>query len=94
MNEIETPLKADPKLLTVEYLITREFNSSNEFSMFIEKEAIKRKIGFMEMLMEYCEEKEIDPVAIASMLSSSLKEKIRAEAEELNLLKKSGKLPL
>ena len=96
MNTIEKEKsqKVDPKLLTVEYLITREFNNSTEFSIFIEREALKRRIGVMEMLLEYCEEKEIDPVAVASMLSSSLKEKIRAEAEELNLLKKTGKLPL
>jgi hypothetical protein len=39
-------------------------------------------------LLEYCEAKDIDTTAVASMLSSSLKEKIRAEAEEMNLLKK------
>ena len=71
MNTIEKEKsqKVDPKLLTVEYLITREFNNSTEFSIFIEREALKRRIGVMEMLLEYCEEKEIDPVAVASMLS-------------------------
>ena len=62
--------------------------------MFIEREAFRRKIGCMETLLEYCSEKDIDPVAVASMISSSLKEKIQAEAEELNLLKKTGKLPV
>lgn len=90
---IETKPK-EPNVITVEYLITREFNNSTEFSIFIEKEAHLRKIGVMEMLLEYCEEKNIDPVAVAGMISNSLKEKIRAEAEELNLLKKTGKLPL
>jgi hypothetical protein len=44
--------------------------------------------------LEYCENKGIEPVAVAGMITSSLKEKIRAEAEEMNLLKKSPKLPL
>lgn len=83
----------EPKL-TVEYLVTREFNSSQEFSIFIEKEAIRRKIGCFEALMDYCEDRKIEPVAVASFITSSLKEKIRAEAEEMNLLKKTGKLPL
>lgn len=83
-----------PEVITVEYLITREFTNSSDFSLYVEREAIRRKIGYMESLMEYCEEKGIEPVAVASMISSSLKEKIRAEAEEMNLLKKSPKLPL
>jgi hypothetical protein len=82
------------EVITVEYLITREFTNSSDFSLHIEREAIRRKIGFMESLMEYCDEKGIEPIAVASMISSSLKEKIRAEAEEMNLLKKSPKLPL
>jgi Phage late-transcription coactivator len=89
-----TEEKLDPKILTVEYLITREFTSASEFSMHIEREAIRRKIGYLETLMEYCEEKNIDTVAVASMITSSLKAKIQAEAEEMNLLKKSPKLPV
>lgn len=84
----------DSKILTVEYLITREFISSTEFSIHIEKEAIKRKIGCFEALLEYCEQKGIEPVAVASMITSSLKAKIQAEAEEMNLLKKTPKLPV
>lgn len=88
------PEKTPPEIISIEYLITREFTNSNDFSMFIEQQAKKRNIGCMETLLEYCEEKDIDTTAVASMLSSSLKEKIRAEAEEMNLLKKSAKLPV
>jgi hypothetical protein len=84
----------ETKKISVHYLLTREFTNSNDFSIFIEKQAVKRKIGFMEALLEYCEEKDIDPAAIGNLISNSLKEKIRAEAEEMNLLKKSNKLPL
>jgi len=84
----------DAKILTVEYLITREFTSSVEFSIFIEKEALRRKIGCFEALIDYCEEKGIEPVAVATMITSSLKAKIQAEAEEMNLLKKTAKLPV
>jgi hypothetical protein len=86
--------KQDAKILTVEYLITREFTNSTDFSMHIEKEAIKRKIGCFEALLDYCEMKGIEPVAVATMITSSLKAKIQAEAEEMNLLKKTAKLPL
>lgn len=84
----------DAKILTVEYLITREFTNSTEFSIHIEREAVKRNIGCFEALLEYCEQKGIEPVAVATMITSSLKAKIQAEAEEMNLLKKTPKLPV
>jgi len=84
----------ESKTLTVEYLITREFNNSTEFSIHIEKQAIQRKIGCFEALLEYCENKGIEPVAVAGMITNSLKAKIQAEAEEMNLLKKTPKLPV
>jgi hypothetical protein len=85
---------APEQVLTVEYLITREFNTSAEFSIHIERDAIKRRIGCFEALLEYCENKGIEPIAVANMITSSLKAKIQAEAEEMNLLKKSPKLPV
>lgn len=81
--------------LTIEYLVTKgEFTNSEEFSIFIEKEAKRKNIGYLEALMEYCENKDIEPASIAKSLTPSLKQKIQAEAENLNLLKnKSSKLP-
>lgn len=84
----------DAKSLTVEYLITREFTNSTDFSIHIERDSIKRKIGCFEALMDYCENKGIEPVAVATMITSSLKAKIQAEAEDMNLLKKTAKLPV
>lgn len=51
----------------------------------------------MDAVVLYCEEKEIDPSTVGPMVNKSLKEKIKMEAQELNLLKekgKSGKLPI
>jgi len=83
-----------PKL-TNESLITKgEFNSPEEFSIFIERDAKTRNIEHMESLIDYCERKGIEPVAMAKSITSSLKGKLQAEAEDHNLLKqKSAKLP-
>jgi hypothetical protein len=80
--------------ITNTFLITRQFSSPSEFSIYIEKEALRRKIGYMETLLEYCDDNNIDTSSVGGIVSSSLKEKIRAEAEEINVLKKTGKLPL
>jgi hypothetical protein len=48
----------------------------------------------MELLVDYCVKNEIEMESVSVLLTSSLKEKIRAEAEDLNMLKrKDGKLP-
>ena len=90
MKEIEPTTE-----LTIEYLLTKgEFTTPEEFSVNIEKMAKARKIGYIEALLEYCEMRDIEPASVAKSITSSLKQKLQAEAEDLNLLKtKSGKLP-
>jgi hypothetical protein len=85
----------DGSEVTNEFLITREFKTATDFSQYIEKKAFQSNIPCMDILVDYCVKKEIEMESVAVLLTSSLKEKIRAEAEELNLLKrKGGKLPL
>lgn len=80
---------------TNEFLITREFSTATDLSQHIEKQARVNGIPCMDMLVDYCIKREIEMESVAVLLTSSLKEKIRAEAEELNLLKrKGGKLPI
>lgn len=86
----------DGSEVTNEFLITKEFKTATEFSQYIEKQAFENNIQCMDILVDYCVKKEIEMESVAVLLTSSLKEKIRAEAEELNLLKRKsgGKLPL
>jgi Tfp pilus assembly PilM family ATPase len=82
--------------VTNEFLITKEFKTAMEFSQHIEKTAYNTSIPCLDVLVDYCVKKEIEMESVAVLLTASLKEKIRAEAEELNMLKRkaSGKLPL
>lgn len=78
-----------------EYLITKKFKTSTEFSQYIEKQASETGLACMDLLVDYCVKNEIEMESVSALLTTSLKEKIRAEAEELNMLKrKDGKLPL
>lgn len=77
------------------FMITKRFASATEFSQFIEKQASSSGIKCMDLLIDYCMKNDIEIESASTLLTSSIKEKIRAEAEELNLLKrKDGKLPL
>lgn len=86
----------DASEMTNEYLITKEFKTAIDFSQFIEKTAVTGNIPCLDVLVDYCVKKEIELESVAVLLTSSLKEKIRVEAEDLNMLKrkKTGKLPI
>jgi len=76
------------------FLITKRFRSANEFSLHIEEKVAKEKIGYMDAIIDYCNTIDIDVSSVASLINQSLKDKIQIEAEEANMLKKRGKLPL
>ena len=70
--------------------------NSKEFSLMIEGMVRKKRCSYMDAIVLYCDENEIDISTVKSMVSKSLKEKIKAEAERLNMLKskRGGVLPV
>jgi hypothetical protein len=81
--------------LTDEFLITKEFATANDFSMFIEQTAIEEGMELIDVILNYCEEKDIDPDACAKLITKSLKEKLAVEFQQRNMLRQeSGVLDL
>jgi len=69
--------------------------NSKEFSLEIEKIVQERKgISYMDAILRYCEENELDPGTVAPMITKTLKDKITIEAQNLNYLPKTGQLPV
>ena len=69
--------------------------NSKEFSLQIEKIVQERKgISYMDAILRYCEENELDPGTVPPMLTKALKDKITIEAQNLNYIPKTGQLPL
>ena len=60
--------------------------NSKEFSLEIEKIVKEKKISYMDAVLWYCEQNDIDPGTVSSLVSKSLKEKIKVEAVDLRLL--------
>jgi hypothetical protein len=81
-------------ILTDTLIITKKFRSPNEFSLHIEERVLREKIGYMDAVIQYCEEVDIDIESISKLINQSLKDKIQNEAEENNFMKRRGKLPL
>jgi hypothetical protein len=76
----------------MEYLMA--LNTAKTFSMEIEKIANEKRITHMEAVLDYCHRQEIEPDTVGNLISKSLKEKIEANARELNFLPRQAQLPI
>jgi len=65
-----------------------------DFSMMIKELSIDKKIGLMDAICHHCKETELEIEVAATLVSSALKAEIKEEAQDLNLLKKTSKLPI
>ena len=68
--------------------------SAKEFFLKIEDIVADTNMGYMDSVLFYCEQNEMEPETAASLITGKLKQKIREEAEELNFLPKTAKLPV
>ena len=66
----------------------------NKFALIVENIVKDKKISYIDAILDYCKDNEIDPANARSMINKTLKEKIAYEAQNLNTLKeKVAKLP-
>jgi len=68
--------------------------NSKEFYNTIEKIVKEKKITYMDAVIWYCEQNDIDLATVGPLISKNLKSKISIEAQDLNFLPKQGKLPV
>ena len=70
--------------------------NSKEFSLIIEDIVKKHKeLSYVDAIVKYCEENNIEIETTARLITKQLKEKIQHQSQQLNLLKggKPGVLP-
>tara|TARA_Y100000004_G_scaffold196585_2_gene267076 strand:- start:4751 stop:5044 length:294 start_codon:yes stop_codon:yes gene_type:complete len=93
---IDNTIEMTEEKISDVFLVTKEFHTTTEFSQFIEKMAFNSDTGCLDILTDYCIKKEIEVESVSKFLTASLKNKIKQEALELNLLKekKKSSLPL
>ena len=71
--------------------------NSKEFSLIIEGVVKdKRPITYMDAIIWYCEQNQIEVESVGRLISKALKEKIQVEASKANLIKveQTGKFPV
>tara|TARA_B100001996_G_C18553193_1_gene551709 strand:- start:693 stop:950 length:258 start_codon:yes stop_codon:yes gene_type:complete len=81
----------------VNELLKEKFLCQNKFTSDIESLVSGRsELNYIEAIISYCEEKNIEFESVGKLISKPLKDKLKAEATELNYLKRTSrsKLPI
>ena len=69
-------------------------STTKTFSLEIESIAKEKRVTHMEAVLWYCGEQDIEPDSVKGMISKPLKEKIEANARDLNFLPRQAQLPV
>lgn len=69
-------------------------NEISEFSDLINELATKESMTRLEAIIHHCEQTGLEVDVASTLISAALKSKLREEAQEANLLKKTARLPV
>jgi hypothetical protein len=65
-----------------------------DFSILVEELSARYRCNRMDAILQHCKDTGLEVEVASTLISSALKAKIKEEAQELNLIKKSSKLPI
>jgi hypothetical protein len=68
---------------------TKLFRSSSEFSQFIEKRATENGGTYVDTILEFCEENNLEPNDVSNLISKSLKDKLEVDFGSRGMLKRT-----
>ena len=71
-----------------------KMNNSIRFMENIEELVQRTKMTYIDAVIFYCEENKLEPETAGTMICGKLKQHIQDEAERLNLIQKTSKLPI
>lgn len=72
--------------------ITEQFLTKSKFSKLVEAVVINKSLSYMDAILHLCEENDIDPEDVRKFISPIIKDKLEAEAMNLNYLPKQNTL--
>jgi hypothetical protein len=77
-----------------EQLMGQLIQNQTRFTIAVEKIRKDFGISYIDSVIYYCTEHEIELNIVDSLITSNLKEKLEAEAVQLNFLPRGGVLPI
>lgn len=72
-------------------ILKSKFLTPDKFSLDIERYVRDNNCNYIEGIVQYCEENEIEIETVVKLISKPLKEKLKHNASELNYLKRVTK---
>ena len=86
-----------PEGKKLDQLIENKFYCAKRFTEAIENIALENKgMSYVDAIVHFCEKNNLDVESVPKLITKPLKEKLKGEAMELNLLKRTShaKLPI
>jgi len=85
-----------PNQKAIDEALSSKFISKDKFAEEIEALVLKTRLNYIDAIVQYCEQNEIELDTVNKLVSKPLKEKLKVEAMDLNFLRKTsrGKLPV
>ena len=80
--------------LKIQSILNVTIDMTIDLNLTIENIVQNKELSYMEAVLYHAQSMELEPEAMAKMLNKSIKDKIEVEAQSLNMLKKTAKLPL
>ena len=77
-----------------EQLMNQVIQNRSKFTMAIENIRKDFRISYIDSIIHYCTEHDIELAIVDSLVTPNLKEKLEAEAVQLNFLPRGGVLPI
>ena len=69
--------------------------TKKRFTRAVEELVIEKKLSYIDAIVYFCQENHLEPESVKGLITPPLKEKIRAEAIGLRVLKEShARLPI
>lgn len=63
------------------------FKTPNEFSLFVEKSAVKERLPCSTIIIKFCEENDVEYEKVALLVNRQLKEKLAIEFADMGMMK-------
>ena len=71
-----------------------EVLTKKRFAKLVEEKIKEKPMPYIDAVVDVCKDRELDTADIGNLISPILKEKIKAEAVSLNMMKGGASLPI
>lgn len=87
-------MSSNSQIKSIEDFVKDKLLTPVKFSYDIEKLASNHNMNYIDAIVHYCEENDIEYTSVSKLISKPLKEKLKIDAQKLNYIKKTSRAKL